>query len=246
MGRCALLLAGCVAPSGDRGVKLSDAMKASSQGNNSDLGGGSNPGSVGDGGVTVLAPEGTLSGASYNKKDFDFQILTDVSYQRPLNGPINSLTHFTLTPVGLEDEHNFLGAYIGGGTVDLKSGSLANQAIQDISTLDAGLTYRYYLGPSWTGFCPYMGCSLGGTLLLWSYRHSVIAGGDTISSDNLEGVEGTVAVGISTHRNQHLSCFVEAGLGGNALYDTTTQGFQNDVFNDFGYLFIKADLCVKF
>ena len=244
----ALLLAGCVEPSGDRGVKLSGAMKASAQGSHSDIDGGSNVGSYDNDndGPSVALGANSLLGANYAKRDFGYQLLADVSYQRPLNGPINSMTRFTLTPIAVEDEHNFIGLYIGGGTVDLKTDSLANQAIKDVWTFDAGMNYRYFIGPSWTGFCPYLGCSLGGTILEWTYRHAVVAGGDSISSDNLGGAEGTVSFGFATQRDRRLSAFAEAGVGGTVFYDTTTQGFENDVFNDFGYLFVKAGLSLKF
>lgn len=242
----ALLLPGCVPPSSDRGVKLSQAMKASATGSQNDVGGGQTyrPDDGDDGDVLIGLSD--FCGASYDKQEFPYQLLADVSYQRVLNGPMNSLTHFTLTPVAVENENTFLGAYIGGGTVDLKSGSLANLAIQDIWTLDAGLTYRRYLGPSWTAFCPYVGCSLGGSLLFWHYRHPVLAGGGTISSDDLPGAEGSVMVGFSTQRDRRLSAFAEAGVGGTVFYGTTTQGFQNDVFSDFGCLIVKTGVCLKF
>ncbi len=241
----ALLLPGCFIP-GDRGAKLGDAMKASAQGNHHDIGGGSNPGPLVGSDVVVEGSAGAASTVSDKNQDSNFELLTDVSYERSLNGPINSITHFTLTPGVYEGQHDFVGLYLGGGIVDLKSDSLANQAIQDAWTLDGGVTVRHYFSPPWTVLCPYVGCSIGGILLRWDYRKPVVAGGETIEVDSLEGVEGSASLGLSTQRDCRLSAFAEVGVGGILFYDTTIQGFENDVFDNYGYVFAKAGICLKF
>jgi hypothetical protein len=40
--------------------------------------------------------------------------------------------------------------------------------------------------------------------------------------------------------------FGEAGVGGTVFTDQSVQGFNNDVFHNFGYFSVKAGLCVKF
>jgi hypothetical protein len=82
--------------------------------------------------------------------------------------------------------------------------------------------------------------------LNWDYHNQIYAGGDAIQSDSLAGAEGTLALGISTRRDSRVSLFGEVGIGGTIFADTTTQGFNNDVFHNFGFLSVKAGLSVKF
>ena len=83
-------------------------------------------------------------------------------------------------------------------------------------------------------------------LLNWDYRNPIVAGGETIQSDSLEGAEGSVAFGISTRRDSRVSFFGEVGVGGTVFLDTTTRSFENDVFSNFGFVYVKAGVSVKF
>jgi hypothetical protein len=245
-----LLLSGCISPDEpeSRGVKLSDAMQSSAKGDHQDLGGGSSH----DNSPNVeVAAAGTSDSAgftavSYDKSEYDWQTLADVSYSTPFNGDIQGITHFTLTPVSVEDEYNFFGLYVGGAIVDLKPGSLPDLGVDRTWMLEAGLTYRRYLNFSRTALSPYIAVSAGYVLLNWDYRNPIVAGGETIQSDSLEGAEGSVAFGISTRRDSHVSFFGEVGVGGTVFLDTTTQGFENDVFRNFGFVSVKAGVSVKF
>jgi hypothetical protein len=242
-----LLLSGCITPyePESRGVKLSDAMQSSAKDDRQDLGGSSSHETSSTGDVAASDFAG-FAGVSYNRSDYDWQALADVSYATPLNGDIQGITHFTLTPVSLEDERNFLGLYVGGAIVDLKPGSLPDRGVDQTWMLESGLTYRRYLNSSWTAISPYIAVSAGFVLLNWDYRNPVVAGGETIQSDSLEGMEGSVAIGISTRRDSRVSFFGEVGVGGTAFIDTTTQGFSNDVFSNFGFVSVKAGVSVKF
>lgn len=250
-----LLLPGCIIlPDGNdsRGVNLSDAMQASASGDRHDLGGSNSYHSQSQANVDVQVSGGTVGGGagftsvSYDKSEYDWQALADVSYAAPLNSDFLGLTHFTLTPLAIEDERNFLGLYVGGAAVEFKPGSLPDNAVDRAWMLESGLTYRRYLNSSRIALSPYVSVNAGFLLLNWSYHNPVYAGGDTIQSDSLYGAEGTLALGLSTRRDSRLSFFGEVGIGGTAFNDTTTEGFNNDVFHDFGFLSVKAGLSLKF
>lgn len=251
-----LFLSGCVMlpdQQDSRGVKLSDAMQASASGDHHDLGGSSSnynypePGdSTPSAQATGDSGGGTITMVSYDKNEYDLQMVADTSYSLPINSQFESITHFTLTPLAYEDERNFLGIYVGGADVQLKSGSLADRATDRTWMLEAGLTYRLYLNSSRTALSPYLAASAGFTWLNWSYRSPVTADGETFQSDSLYGGEGTLAIGLSTRRDERVSFFGEAGIGGMFFAPVTVNGFDNDVFNDFGFLTFKAGLTVKF
>ena len=246
-----LFFSGCTLPgeSASRGVKLSDAMQASANNDRHDLGGDSSRDTSSDVDVHVAgdtAAGADFVGASYDKKDYTWQVPVDVSYALPINSDFAGITHFTLTPLSIEDEENFVGVYVGGALVDFKSGSLPARAVDQTWMLETGLTVRHYLNSSRTAFSPYLAASAGYALLYWDYRNPVIADGDTISSDCLSAVEGSVAFGISTRRDKWVTLFGEAGIGGTVFWSTTNQGFDNDVFHSFGFLSVKAGLSVKF
>ncbi|MDD5139223.1 MAG: hypothetical protein PHY43_03060 [Verrucomicrobiales bacterium] len=252
-----LFLSGCVILPDEqesRGVKLSDAMQVSANGDRHDVGGRSSQDYFASTSETTTASAAVSSGSggvmdatvSYDKAEYDWQMLADVSYSLPINSQFESLTHFTLTPVAIEDEHNCFGLYLGGADVQLKSGSLAGRATDRTWMLESGLTYRYYFNHSRTALSPYITASAGFTWFNWSYRSPVISDGETFHSDSLYGAEGTLAIGISTRRDYRVSAFAEAGIGGTVFAPVTVNGFDNDVFHDFGFVSFKAGIAVKF
>jgi hypothetical protein len=244
-----LLLSGCVNlpdDNGPRGVKLSDAMQSSANGDRHDLGGTSSTPEV-QGTVTAgMSGIADLTELDYDKPKYSFQIPFDVSYDMPLNSVFLGITHFTLTPLSYEDERNFFGLYVGGAAVQFQPGSLPDRAVDRTWMLDSGLSYRRHLNSSWPALSPYVTASAGFVMLNWHYKNSIEAGGDTISSDSLLGGEGMIGLGLSTKRNSRLSFFGEVGIGVTVFAGTTSQGFDNDVFNGFGFLSVKAGLSLKF
>lgn len=246
-----LLLSGCIShrDSESRGVKLSEAMDSSAKGDQRDLGGSSSDGDHSSDGVVAsscLADSTGIFGANYDETEYGWQVLADVTYSTSFNGDIQGVTHFTLTPICLEDEHNFFGLYLGGATVEFKSGSLPDLGAKDPWMLEVGLTYRRYLNSSRDAFSPYIGGNLGYQLLVWDYRNPVVTGSETIKHDALCAGQGTVVFGVSTRRDKSLSVFGEVGLGATLFFSTTEQGFENDVFDDYGFFSVKAGLSVKF
>ena len=194
--------------------------------------------------VVGVAAAGTEDGgrasADYDERDYHWQVSSDVSYLIPFQSDFRSLTRFALSGFLVEDECNSFGVFLAGDTIDLKSGSLPDQAVDSLWMLESGVLYHHYFSPPHVFFNPYFTVSAAGQLLVWSYRHPVISDGDTITSDELGGFDGYMGVGLAAMRNQPLSFFAEVGVGATAFLDTTVQSFHNDVFSDYSYFSVKA------
>jgi hypothetical protein len=249
-----LLLSGCLLSSDheSRGVNLSDAMNASASGDRSDLGGQRSNYHYEDSGTASSDSDSGSSGGvdaefvTYDKHEYAWQIPVDIRYEVPFSGDFERLTHITLTPIAFESEEAFLGLYLGGARVDFESGSLPDQATDSAWMAEAGLALRLYLNSSRNGLSPYVGCSVGYQVLVWDYRNPIFVGGDVIDSDYLSGIEGTLVLGVSTRRDSHFSVFGEVGVGATVFLCETGQGFENDVFDDFGFVSVKAGVSFKF
>ena len=139
-----------------------------------------------------------------------------------------------------------LGLFVSGDIVDLKSGSLAASAIDNTWMLETGISWRLYFNRAHAFISPYFSGNLAYQILFWDYRNPVYVNGEQVQSDAVEGVGGYAGLGIAFNRNAHLSFFGEPGFGGTAFIDQTVQGFNNDVFDSFGYFTAKAGLCLKF
>jgi hypothetical protein len=184
--------------------------------------------------------------ADYEDREFTLQIPFDVSYLVPLNGAMEGITRFTLTPLAAEDERNFLGLYVGGGGVEFKPGSLPDSAVEDAWILEIGLSYRRYLNDPHVFLSPYLTANLGWQPLFWQYRNPIDTGDETINGDVLHGVTGYAGFGVALWRRQFISAFAEAGFGGTGYVDRTGEGFHNDVFDAFGYFLVKGGVTLKF
>ena len=240
------------------GASLSDAMKASGSGGG-DIGGSSGSSS----GTTVWMDNDSDSGGGgvgepyygkgppvwavqYDDRKYHWQVPVSVSYAVPFHGPIESLTRFSLTPVSLENEHHYLGLAFGGDLVDFRPGSLPATAIDRDWMFEMNLDYRYYLLSSRHPVDPYLATGIGLQALYWHYRNPVIIGGQVVHSDELNGGNGYLGLGVVFRRNQRISFFAEADFGG-MLFDTqTVKGLHNDVITDFGYFNARAGLTIKF
>jgi hypothetical protein len=247
-----LFLSGCLFPGEpeSRGVKLSEAMTSSAKGDRQDLGGRSaNETYTSDDTTSTTLThdsDGSFLGVIFDKSEYAWQLPVEVRYSIPFSGEIQRFTHFTLTPLSHEDEHNYWGIYLGGAIVDLESGSLPDLGTESPWLLDAGISYRRYLNKSRTAFSPYVAASFGYQLLGWRYRNEIVVGGDTIKWDALHSLAGYAGFGVSTRRDSRVSFFAEVGAGGTAFLGTTLQGFDNDVFDCFGFYSFKVGMSLKF
>ena len=234
------------------GVSLSSAMHASASGSTESLhssGSSSshtyyNPGS--DSTAAVASGAGAASASAGSVGDFNLTIPLDVSYVVPFGGEFRSITRFTLTPISLEEDQATFGVYVGGDIVDLKPGSLPASAINKTRMYEVGLAGKYFLNQPHAFISPYISGSLGVQYLFWHYRNPVFIDGNEVNSDDLPAFNVYAGFGLAFQRNSHLYFFTEAGLGGTVFDAQTGQGFDNDVFHNFGYFSLKAGLCIKF
>jgi hypothetical protein len=239
-----------------RGVSLSQAMQSSASGSRESLhGSGSRDthsrdtySSV-DTSADVAVTTGSGSGAaatSGKAEELALQIPMDVAYSIPFNGEFESITRFTLTPLCFENDRYSLGLFISGDIMDLKAGTLAASAIDNTWMLELGIAGRLYLNRAHAFISPYFSANLACQALFWDYRNPVFVDGEEVRSDALPALGGYAGFGVAFNRNSHLSFFGEAGFGGTVFVTQTGQGFDNDVFHDFGYFSVKAGLCIKF
>jgi hypothetical protein len=185
-------------------------------------------------------------GAEYDKSEFSWMMSAEIRHAATFGGDIKRLTHITLTPLAIEEEEFSLGLFVGAANVEYDSGSGPDLLTDDPWMLEAGLAARAYFNKSRNGLSPYLGFSLAYQLLVWDYRTPVIVNGNTYDNNALSGVEGTVSVGITTLRDNYVAVFGEVGVGGTVFICNTWQGFRNDLFNDFGFMFVKAGITFKF
>ena len=255
-------LTGCLSDYGEyggdssRGIPLSEAMQASASGSreplhedhavapeiqtDTDASASTSTSGGGSGGG------GGFSFVEYEKRDYAYQALADAGVVVPFNGEIQTLTRFTLTPISMENDYNYLGLFVGADRVDFRPGSLADQGIGRSFMFEAGLDYRRYLNPAHVFISPYISASLSYQLLSWDYRNPVVVDNETIQSDALEGMAGYAGFGVAINRNSHLSFFGEADIGGTLFLSETVGGFDNDVFSNYGYFMVKVGLSLKF
>ncbi len=256
----------CESTGGSRGVSLSNAMHASASGSKEPLTGTSSTSdhsvdskptaTTGGAGFSGIAAGAGTSGASYSgsggsvansdDNDYQFYALMDVGYQTPFGGDIKTIEAITATPLSFEFNNNFMGFDLGGSAVKLKPGSLPDRAIEDPVMLRAGFVFRHYVNGPHTFLSPYLSAGMDYQAFLWNYRDPVEVGSDIIASDVLEGVTGYAGLGLAIARNKRLSVFGEADIGGTIFAPQTDQGFNNDVFDNFGYVGVKAGLSLKF
>jgi hypothetical protein len=186
-------------------------------------------------------------GARYSDREYFWQLPVDTEYVAPLNGSIRGITRFSITPLSLEGEGAFFGFYFNGGIVDMKPNTLPDTGTSMGWTVGCGAAFRYYFVKSKKPFNPYLSARVGWQELNWDYRHPIVLGsGETVSSDSLSGLDSYVGFGIVYHRSEWFSLYGEVGFGGTFFSDETPLGFHNDVFNDYGYLSVKAGLSLKF
>jgi hypothetical protein len=198
-------------------------------------------------GELIVAFVACFHGVHYQELECPWHFPIDAEYVVPLKGDIQSITRFSLTPLSLEGERAFFGFYINGGMVKMEPNTLPAAATSSGWTIGCGASFRYYFVRPDKAVNPYLTTRVGWMALHWDYRNPVfLGGGGAISSDSLDGLDTYVGIGIACFRNQPFSPFVEVGFGGAFFSGKTSEGFHNDVFDDHGYVAVKAGVSVKF
>jgi len=233
-----------------RGIPLSDAMSASASGSRGNLAGGNSDRVSAhsyEGGMSFSATGvSKISSRQRAEPDESFLVSFAVEEVIPIANDIRTISRLELTPLGFQDDENYVGFYVGAGEVKFHSGSFPDQAITDVWLLDAGLVGRHYFTPPKTFLSPYLTGGVFGQIVLWDYRTPVNVNGEMIQSDSIYGGGGFVGLGLAVARKERLGIFAEVRLG-LSLYDQATmQGFYNDVLEHYGFVSIRVGASFKF
>lgn len=246
-----LLLTGCFGGhSASRGIPLSEAMAASASGSSANLASSNShreaTHSHGSEMSVTLAAE--TDGPSDVVSDyFDGWLISGAAEEViPISNDIRNISRFELTPLAVQDEENYAGAYVGWGDVRFRSGSFPDRAVTDTWLLDVGLVGRHYFTPPKTFISPYITGGVFGQIMFWDYRTPLVLGGEIIQSDSIYGGGGFVGFGLAAARKEHLGIFIEARLGFSLYDNATTQGFYNNVLDDYGFVSVRAGVSIGF
>jgi len=188
----------------------------------------------------------TEFGADYEKGGFSWSLSAEIYHAEAICADIARLTHLRFSPVAYEEDEFAMSLFIGGAKVQYESGSKLDALTEDPWMIEAGLGARSYFNSPRNGFSPYLGFSLAYQLYGWDYRTPVLVDGELYDDNALSAVEGAVSIGITTMRYSHISLFGEVGVGGTVFICDTWQGFRNDLFDNFVFVFARAGVTFKF
>ena len=169
------------------------------------------------------------------------------SYRRPWNGDYDWLTLTTISFGGMLDKHNSLDAVLGGGVMQLKSGSPADAQAHEPFFLELGVAWQYFLAAPEASWKPYVTANASLLWMSWEYRSPVDSSRfGLITRDYLEGIDGYAGVGLKLRLRKHLDCFGEFDVGGTGFLPSTYSGVHNNLFANFGYVGVRGGLTLKF
>lgn len=256
-----LLLTGCVGiethhhlQSSSRGVGLSDAMQASASGNSAPIAGNSAGGNHSlhfhpsdDSGYVAASVGGGAALARSDSADSPEGIAVELSAEQivPFENYIRSISRVAVQ-LGGENEFNYLGISFGLGTVAFRDHSLPDLAVSEAWIADLGVNYRRYLTAPHTFLRPYAATGFYAQGMHWRYRTAVNVGGDIIKSDGIGGGGGYVGGGLTLKAVDVLNFFAEARIGETIFASETSEGFRNNVLDNFGYYSFTVGASLKF
>lgn len=132
------------------------------------------------------------------------------------------------------DEGEFL-FYAGVHVADPLPGSGADESIDgSVGFLRAGGELRWFPFPERTYLSPHLDVGMAGFTMGWTFKNPLIAGNETIESDNLGGAILSVGAGVYLARFEHLELGFRVVPEVYLYGDTTSEGFLNDFFAPYG------------
>jgi len=105
---------------------------------------------------SVETPVATVPAPTRGDDDDSFAFGPNVEFRRPLNGDYDFVTEVTLSGEMELDQYNSAGLLIGGGVVELKSGSFADTIARQPFIGEVGVFGRHYFTPSHVFLRPYV------------------------------------------------------------------------------------------
>ena len=176
-----------------------------------------------------------------------YHLDTSFGYRRPLNGDYDWWLPVTITFGKMMNDHNTLDAAVGGGLIQLKSGSAADAQAQQPFFLELGIGWKHFFAPREAPVKLYVTAGASLLWLSWEYRNPVDSPNfGRVTRDLLEGADGYAGAGLSLQLRPHLQAFAEVAVGGVGFLSTTHSGEHNDLFENFGYAGFRGGLSLTF
>ena len=116
------------------------------------------------------------------------------------------------------------------------------KSLSSAALLNLGLRYKYFTTPHHTLFGHYFILGLSYTHLSWSYENSIVVDGDLINNDSLDGIELFGGMGVNLLQTDNLQLGLEAIPSMTLWLAKTSEGFDNDVFDNFYTIKIRLTL----
>jgi len=146
---------------------------------------------------------------------------------------IYQLNQFDLSVGGYLDEHQLLEGFVGLGYPLIDETADLNSSIDDIWLITFGARYKYFTTPRHTFLGHYFTAGVAYAQLHWSYANAIQLDDETIRSDDLEGLELFVGMGVHLAQTERFQLGLEILPSMTHWLAQTDEGFDNDVFGDF-------------
>ncbi len=127
------------------------------------------------------------------------------------------------------------------------AGSALDASIADsLLFAKADLEGRFTPFARWPVLSPYFFAGFGGFIMAWTFQNPLYSGGDTISSDSLQGFSVSAGAGVYLLNLEHLRIGLCAVPELYVFGSVTQEGFKNDYFGTFESLKIVGEVSVLF
>jgi len=169
-----------------------------------------------------------------------------MDYRYPLTGDYGSYYGARLFLEMVATRHHAFGMEAGAGSLRLKPGSVPDRGAHDPALFDLGFFYRLHFTPPNVLLRPYGIVHLNLGTMLWDYKDDLVSDGESYWRDSVGLADAYVGAGLVVNATKRFHLFGEMGYGGMAFLDTTHHDFKNELFDDYGYVAIKAGLGLTF
>jgi hypothetical protein len=144
--------------------------------------------------------------------------------------------------IGISEKRSRLEFYLGGAWAGVDHTSELNDSIDNgVSLINVGIDYKRKITaePKWHS--PYFIIGAAYKRMFWQYQNRITTTqGERISSDSLEGVEVYAGLGKNFFQISGNKIGIEVFPSVTCWLPQTTEGFDNDVFDPFFMLNLRA------
>lgn len=169
-----------------------------------------------------------------------------IDYRYPLTGDYKSYYGARIFMEMFATRHHAFGMEAGAGSLRLKPGSVPDRGAHDPALFDFGFFYRLHFTPPNVLLRPYGTVHLNFGTMLWDYKDDPVSDGESYWRDSVLLVDAYVGAGLVVNATKRFHLFGEMGYGGMAFVGATRNDFENELFDDYGYVAIKAGLGLTF